>query len=118
MLERLLDKGFAPIVLILLFVTYLIISLYQRIIEDRQIQALGARAPRFRTYVPFGISFILSAIRHARRRESLEFSQKLFAAYGNANNPYTVEANAGGQRIIWTADPENIKVLGPTVAVM
>lgn len=111
MLERLLDRGYAPIIFILIIVTYIIISLNQRIKEQRHIQSLGGRAPRFRTYVPFGIGLILSAIRHARRRENLKFWYQLFFTYGNPNNPYTVEANAGGQRIIWTADPENIKVL-------
>lgn len=114
MLERLLDRGFTQIILTLLIVTYLIISLYRRSKEEQRIQTLGGRAPKLRSYTPLGIGVILAAIRHARRHENLKFWQEVLFKYGNSNNPYTVEASAGGQRIIWTADPENIKVPYPS----
>lgn len=31
--------------------------------------------------------------------------------YGRPENPYTVEGNAGGKRVVFTADPENIKAI-------
>lgn len=43
--------------------------------------------------------------------DNLKFWHKNFMLYGNKNNPYTVEACPGGERIIFTADPENIKAI-------
>ena len=58
-----------------------------------------------------GIDFVYSAIQHAARDENLQFWDQQFRTYGNPSNPYTIEAIAGGLRIIFTADPENIKAV-------
>jgi cytochrome P450 len=44
--------------------------------------------------------------------KNLEFWEWLFATYGTAGSPYTVESTLGGdKRVIFTADPENIKAI-------
>ena len=58
-----------------------------------------------------GASMILDSVSHALRDDNLKFWHKNFMTWGNPNNPYTCEANAGGERIVFTADPENIKAI-------
>jgi cytochrome P450 len=44
--------------------------------------------------------------------KNLEFWEWLFATYGTAGSPYTIESTLGGdKRVIFTADPENIKAI-------
>ena len=43
--------------------------------------------------------------------DNLRFWHKNFMLYGNPANPYNIEAYPAGERIILTADPENIKAV-------
>jgi len=44
--------------------------------------------------------------------KNLEFWEWMFENYGTAASPYTVESTVGGdKRVIFTADPENIKAI-------
>jgi cytochrome P450 len=44
--------------------------------------------------------------------KNLEFWEWIFATYGTPASPYTVESTIGGdKRVIFTADPENIKAI-------
>ena len=50
-------------------------------------------------------------VKHALRDDSLRFWHKNFMRYGAPENPYTLEARTGGERIVFTCDPENIKAI-------
>lgn len=54
---------------------------------------------------------IYEAILYASRDENLKFWHKNFMLFGKPENPYTLEATAFGHRMIFTADPENIKAI-------
>ncbi|KAK5011079.1 hypothetical protein LTR28_005892 [Elasticomyces elasticus] len=58
-----------------------------------------------------GADFIWEAFQYAQRNESLLFWDRLFRGHGNRTHPHTVEVMAGGRRIIYTADSENIKAI-------
>ncbi|KAI9819086.1 MAG: hypothetical protein M1826_001178 [Phylliscum demangeonii] len=79
--------------------------------EERRIQALGTRAPRIATYLPFGlgpgIDFVYRLIASSRSYVILEFFQHTFARHGS----HTVEVNLGGERMILTDEPDNIRAV-------
>lgn len=63
------------------------------------------------TVTRVGITFVWDGIRHALRDDNLHFWHKHFMTFGNPNAPYTLEAQTAGLRIVFTADPENIKAI-------
>jgi cytochrome P450 len=67
----------------------------------------GARAKAYGKTFPFGIRFVYSAVKAARAHTNLDFWRIKFAAIGG----YTGETTILGQRIVSTADPENIKAI-------
>lgn len=95
----------------ILFVAWLLYGFIGGLIKDRQIRALGLRAPRRSAKLPYGLDLMYEAISRALRHDGLSFWLNNFKNFGNPNNPYTVEASIGGDRLILTADPENIKAI-------
>lgn len=95
----------------LLFVAWLLYSFINSLIKDRRIRALGLRAPRRRAKLPYGVDLMYEAVTRALRNDALAFWTQNFSDFGNPNNPYTVEASIGGDRLVLTADPENIKAI-------
>ena len=78
---------------------------------ERKIERIGKRSPRIRAYAPFGLDILLQAIWYFMHFRNHEFWRKLFAQHGDRENPYTCEVIAAGQRVIFTADEENIKAI-------
>ncbi|TID22340.1 cytochrome P450 alkane hydroxylase-like protein [Venturia nashicola] len=95
----------------LLFAAWLLYSFIKGLIKDRQIRALGLRAPRRHAKLPYGIDLMYEAITRALVNDALAFWTNNFKNFGNSNNPYTVEVSIGGDRLVLTADPENIKAI-------
>lgn len=79
--------------------------------QTRKVAKLGLRAPTNRSFWPFNIGLTIKGIRHALKNENIKFWTEVFRDYGNPANPYTVEAIVQGRRIVFTADPENIKAI-------
>lgn len=110
------------------------------IVKERKIQALGGHAYRVKTYLPFGewpvlrinlptvfklsspllhniqitnpskdIDFIIYAIRGTISHKNLETWLDWFTTPTGLN--YTVEVKPATRRIVFTADPENIKAI-------
>lgn len=99
---------------VILFVIVLFIAghvNYTKYQENKRIARLGFRPPIWKNKLPFGIDFVWIGIRYAREHRNVEFWRKSFEKFGNPGNPYTVEGNAGGARIVFTADPDNIKAI-------
>ena len=63
------------------------------------------------SYVPFGLLSLFRAIWYFSHYRNHEFWWKMFTEGGNPKKPYTVETLIIGERIIFTADEENIKAI-------
>jgi cytochrome P450 len=94
-----------------LIATYFLYSFINGSLQSRRINALGGRTSVRKPYLPFGFDLAYEAITAALRHEGLSFWLRGFQRYGNPNNPWTVESDMGGQRLLLTADPENIKAI-------
>lgn len=111
MIDQILDNLSGINVLlaaVALSITYYLVTLVR---NDIKIRRLGGYTGRVRVWLPFGIDLIYDAVKSSGRHENLQFWDYNFMQYGNKNNPYTVEASTGGQRVVFTADPENIKAI-------
>ena len=58
-----------------------------------------------------GISFVWDGVTHALTDDNLHFWHENFMTWSKPGRRYTVEARTGGERIVFTADPENIKAV-------
>ncbi|QDS78104.1 hypothetical protein FKW77_004090 [Venturia effusa] len=94
-----------------LFFAWFVCGIIGGLIKDRRIRALGLRPAKRRAKLPYGIDITYDAITRALRHDALSFFSNNFKNFGNPNNPYTVETSMGGDRLILTADPENIKAI-------
>ena len=79
-------------------------------LESRAIEKLGSFAPRVRNRLPFGIDVIIRSISHARKDTVLEFWDWIFT-FTPSKLCRTAEFYIASQRVILTADPENIKAV-------
>ncbi|KAH6644401.1 cytochrome P450 alkane hydroxylase-like protein [Boeremia exigua] len=76
---------------------------------NARIHKLGARAPVRKTYVPMGLDMAYEAVTHALKDKSYEMWTQMFEKWAGPGR-YTIEAGIG-QRVILTAEPENIKAI-------
>lgn len=78
---------------------------------ERAIDKLGKRAPGVPGWTPFNTGLLASAVWHVTHHRNHEWWWRNFEKRGNPKNPWTVEAITIGQRIILTADEENVKAI-------
>lgn len=78
---------------------------------EAKIDGLGKRAPSVRSHAPFGLDVLAQALWYFSHYRNHEFWWQIFGKFGNPKNPYTVEAITAGQRLVFTADEENIKAI-------
>ena len=99
----------------LLRFTLLAIALYTfyavtaRVLDILRIRRCGARAPQIYGWLPWNIDIVLKSIKNSTEHTDLQFWTWLFS-HGSPNSP-TVEIPLGGQRFVFTAQPENIKAI-------
>jgi hypothetical protein len=86
-------------------------SIITGILENRHINALGGRAPVRKSYLPLGLDTLYKVVTSSLRHDQLGFWLDGFKKFGSSGNPWTVEAQIGGQRLVLTADPDNIKAI-------
>lgn len=91
---------------VVLFLSYKII---QRLSVSARIRKLGARAPVRRTYFPYGLDMAYEVITFALKDETYAMWVAMFEKWCGPGR-YTIEAGVG-ERVILTADPENIKAI-------
>jgi hypothetical protein len=73
---------------------------------------LGARAHSIRTWTPFNLLFIYNAVWHMLRHRNHEFWWDNFKKAGKGGpSRWTVETVTIGERVILTADEENMKAV-------
>ena len=92
----------------------LILSIYaRRALLHYRLKKLGHIAPLVPIYLPFGLDFIYKGVTWNRRHKSLELWDWFFNATGGKKRGIcTVEVRVMGNiRVIFTADPENIKAV-------
>jgi hypothetical protein len=90
---------------LVLFIAYRISS---KLYVDARLRKLGARAPVRRSYYPLSADVVYEVISHVLADRLYEMWLKMFAKW--APTQWTMEAGIG-ERVIVTAEPENIKAI-------
>ncbi|RMY46362.1 hypothetical protein D0865_09331 [Hortaea werneckii] len=80
-------------------------------VREIQLDQLGKRAPSRRTWTPWNVQLLFHALYLFSKNRNHEWWWGNFRTSGNKNLPYTVEAITVGERIVFTADEENIKAI-------
>ncbi|EHA57407.1 hypothetical protein MCOR27_001577 [Pyricularia oryzae] len=86
------------------WVLYLVVK---NVLEERKINKLGARAARMPSRLPLSLDNIIRAVRANIQNRNLQ----MWRSHMSHSITYTVEGRLLFQRIILTADPENIKAI-------
>ncbi|KAF2012255.1 cytochrome P450 52A11 [Aaosphaeria arxii CBS 175.79] len=108
-MPSLLTPYLTPLTLLPTLLALLILyKLLSTLRTSRQIARLGARAPIRTTYVPYGLDMLYEVVTHLLADKNYELWVGMFAKYGRGG--FTVEAGIG-QRVILTAEPENVKAI-------
>jgi len=80
--------------------------------RETKLARLGARAPSVRTWTPYNLGLIYNAVWHMLRHRNHEFWWSIFEkASKGESSQWNAEAITMGERIIFTADEENIKAI-------
>ncbi|POR31627.1 Cytochrome P450 52A1 [Tolypocladium paradoxum] len=108
LVETLLEHASVKSVSVFLVWAYLVWAVLARLDEHRRIKRLGSHGRAVRSYMPWGLDFMARSIRSTLRQKTMEFwRDDLFAATGG----WTAEARVAGQRVVFTADPDNVKAM-------
>lgn len=81
------------------------------VVREHKIDKLGKRAPAERTWTPWNLAVLFRAIWYFTHYRNHEWWWQLFEKNGNKPRSYTAEAIIVGDRIVFTADEENIKAI-------
>jgi len=92
-----------------LFLLYISYKIAKTIQTNAKINKLGARAPVRKSYVPWGMDIAYEVVGHAMKDKSYEMWCQMFNKWAGPGR-YTIEAGIG-ERVILTAEPENIKAI-------
>ncbi|KAK6606379.1 cytochrome P450 52A5 [Botrytis cinerea] len=91
---------------VVIFVLFKVTQFVQR---ELKIKSLGGHTRRAKTWIPFDLDLIARSVNYGMHDKNLEAWMAFFSGYKDVR--YTVEANPGGQRTLFTAEPENIKAI-------
>lgn len=86
---------------------YGVFWLIRRIATERKIKSLGGHATRIQTWAPYDIDLIIRGIRDTMQHQNMQGWLRWFTM----GDTWTVEACPVGRRVVFTADPENIKAI-------
>ena len=92
-----------------LIVLYIGYSIASTALINARIRKLGARAPVRKTYVPLGLDMAYEVVSYALKDKSYEMWIQMFDKWAGPGR-YTIEAGVG-ERVILTAEPENVKAI-------
>jgi cytochrome P450 len=90
---------------VVLYAAYRTATKFQK---NARIRSLGARAPNRPSYAPMGLDIAYHAVNYALRDEIYEMWIEMFDKW--CPGQHTIEAGIG-ERVIMTAEPENIKAI-------
>jgi cytochrome P450 len=100
-----LHPAYALPALVIFFVVY---KFTNNAVVDRRIRKLGSRAPIRTTYLPYDLDMLYDVMTYMLADKNLEMWWMMFRKWGKGG--HTIEAGSGN-RLILTAEPENIKAL-------
>lgn len=107
--QEILVKADVKSVAVVIFVVLTLFIVTQWINFNLKIRSLGGRAYRIKTWLPGDLDLVWKGVQGTIHHRNLE------TWYGFFKTPkgdrFTVEAAPGGRRVIFTADPENIKAI-------
>ncbi|KAH6980566.1 cytochrome P450 [Ilyonectria destructans] len=89
-------------------IAYMLLLLFARFHEHIRVKRLGSYAPCIKTRVPFGLDFLAASIKATLTRQNYTYWRDTF--FQNATL-WTTEVRVLNERVIFTADPENIRAL-------
>ncbi|KAI8938645.1 hypothetical protein NX059_004515 [Plenodomus lindquistii] len=92
---------------IIFFVGY---RIFKSLSLDARIRKLGARAPVRTSYAPWGLDIAYDIVTNQINNTTYQMWVKMFDRWGGDFRGFTVEAGVG-ERVILTAEPENIKAI-------
>jgi hypothetical protein len=88
---------------------YVCYIIAQRLYIDARIRKLGARAPIRKTYAPWGLDMAYEVVMYQLKDKTYDMWIGMFEKWCGPGR-YTLEAGVG-ERVILTAEPENIKAI-------
>lgn len=92
-----------------LFLLYILYKIATTIQTNTKIRKLGARAPVRKSYAPWGLDIAYEVIGYALKDKTYDAWVQMFEKWAGPGR-YTIEAGVG-ERVILTAEPENIKAI-------
>ncbi|KAF2807819.1 cytochrome P450 [Mytilinidion resinicola] len=99
-----------PKVIVGLLIFRIIYNAVNYILETKRLHRLGGTRAAIRTtYLPFGIDLVYRAVTSSLADKNYEMWLDMFKSYGKGR--WTLEAGSSYTRIVFTADPENIKAI-------
>ncbi|KAE8449366.1 hypothetical protein EG329_008267 [Mollisiaceae sp. DMI_Dod_QoI] len=110
MIEEILTRVSAKTLIVAIIAVLSLWKVSQWVNTERKIRALGGHAYRVRTWIPGDVDLIIRAVRGTISHRNLETWHYWFTTTAHKKN-YTVEAVPAGRRVLFTADPENIKAI-------
>jgi cytochrome P450 len=99
----------APYLLLGVIILYAAYTTASTLQKNARVRKLGARAPVRPSYAPLGLDLAYNAITYALKDEIYEMWVTMFEKWSGPGR-YTIEAGVG-ERVILTAEPENIKAI-------
>lgn len=109
MIEEILERSSLKALVVAIFAVFALVKVTKWINEERKIRALGGHTYRVKTWIPGDFELIYRAIQGTIHHKNLEAWTHWFTT--PKGMVYTVEACPVGRRIVFTADPENIKAI-------
>ncbi|KAL2065144.1 hypothetical protein VTL71DRAFT_4285 [Oculimacula yallundae] len=110
MIEEILNHVSLKTLLLAAVAVYSLIKITTWISNDRKIRTLGGYTKRPNLRLPFDLDLVTRAIKGTMNHKNLEAWEYWFTT-STGQKIYTVEAKPVGRRLIFTADPENIKAI-------
>lgn len=81
------------------------------IVQDWQRRSTEGRPPRRPSWLPLGIDRLWLASQAHKNNKGLELWTSMFKNWANPRRPLTFESRLGGNTVIFTIDPENLKAV-------
>lgn len=113
-LEYLWELSSPKTLIAVLVGAYVVYACALRLHESHRISRLGPRAVSVPYKLPYALDFIYSAVQATIHHKNLENWRYFFRQTGvdsNGNGAFTLEVRAFDRRVVFTADPENIKAI-------
>ncbi|KAI0200290.1 cytochrome P450 [Astrocystis sublimbata] len=102
-----LEHASTQSILLSLIVVFALWMIYINIDESVRVRRLGARAPLIVSKIPFGLDIVAKQVEATMKYKNLETFLDMIKPSPN----YNAECTLLGKRIVFTADPENIKAI-------